>query len=160
MPEDDRSGTVQLKKALKDLGSKAVHTGWFDTDKYPPDTARGRKGGMPVAQVAFWLNGGFGATPARPFFTEAVTTNEGEIRELVRRLHKGVINGSMTADSALGVLGQYIEGKIIDNIKSQKYAGLSESYKTWKKRFHSDPQVLIDTSLMWQSCMSKVEDVE
>lgn len=157
---DDLSGSRRLKALLASLDKKTVSTGWFETDRYEADPARNRKGGMPVALVAFWLDNGTTNMPARPFFREAVASSLSEIKQLIKRNVGLVSQDKMTPDEALMQVGLFLEGKIIDNIKSQRFAPLSERHLEWKKQFHSNPQMLIDTGKLWQSLKSKVEEAE
>lgn len=151
------SGSEQLKKVMNDMSKKCVKVGWFETSRYPDDERRGRKGGQYVAAVAYWLNKGTPSVVARPFFDEAIYLNESQIKSVARGLMSKALAGQMSADEAMGQIGLYIEGLILRNIKSQKYADLSDDYKAWKKKFHADPQILIDTGLLWQTLISKVE---
>ena len=157
MPNESRAGSDRLKKILGELSKKVTKVGWFPTDIYPPDAGRNRKGGTPVAQVAFWLNGGTGNMPARPFFTEAYTLNQVAIRDLMVRLVKLCLAGGCTPDEAMRQVGLFLEGAVIRNIKSQKYEKLNEEYAKWKEKYHTSPQMLIDTNLLWSSLKSVVE---
>lgn len=152
----DRSGSEQLKKAMREMQGYSVQVGWLDGAKYPPDAKRHRKGGTPIAMVAYWLNNGTPHMPARPFFSEAVAANQTAIKNMIKNAAMAVFNGQMTAEQALGQVGLFLESKIIENIKSQKYAALSEDYFKWKQQFHNSPQTLIDTAAMWQDVMNKV----
>lgn len=142
---------------LSDLGNKSVKIGWLDKEKYPPNEERNRKGGEYVAAVAYWLNKGTPRIPARPFFSEAIELNEAVIKQLITSMTRKVLAGEISAEEALGQVGLFIEGEVIKNIRSQKYASLNEDYFNWKKKFHADPQMLIDTSLMWKSVVSRVQ---
>lgn len=157
---DNLSGSKQLKAAIRETAAKSVEVGWFPTARYPADEARGREGGEYVAQIAFWLNNGTSSMAARPFFSEAIYLNENEIKTFAASRIMRVARGEMTPDEAMGQIGLFIEGLIIDNIKSQKYAALSQEYYNWKKKFHKEPQILIDTGLLWQSVTSKVGSAE
>jgi len=152
------SGSEQLKKSLDEMSRKVVKTGWFETARYPADEKRGRAGGEYIAAVAYWLNKGTPNMPARPFVSDAIGMNENQIKALARKLMSRVLNGDMTTDEAMGQIGLYIEGLIIKNIKSQRYAALSEDYRKWKSKFHNEPQILIDTGLLWQTVTSRVEE--
>lgn len=158
--KDNLSGSEALKEAIKAAASKQVEVGWFPTARYPSDTARGREGGEYVAQIAFWLNNGTSTMVARPFFSEAIYLNESEIKAFAASRILKVSRNEMDIDTAMGQIGLFIEGLIIDNIKSQKYAALSKEYYNWKKKFHKEPQILIDTGLLWQSVTSKVGERE
>lgn len=153
---ENLSGSKALKDMLKELNGKCVDTGWFETARYPSDERRGRKGGEYVAEVAYWLNTGTPRMVARPFFSEAVYGNENEIRAFAKKQIAKVIEGKLDIDAALGQIGLLIEGFVLYNIKSQRYAKLSDDYYDWKKQFHENPQILIDTGLLWQSLISKV----
>lgn len=153
----NRSGSDKLKDFLRGAQKKSIQTGWFENSKYTPDKERNRKGGEYVAAVAYWLNKGSENMPARPFFSEAVADHS-YIKALIKAAMLQVAQGNMTMDVALGQVGLAIEAKIIENIKSQKYAGLSEDYEEWKRKFHKSPQILIDTGQLWQQVTSRVID--
>jgi hypothetical protein len=151
------SGSEQLKKAMSDMAKMSVKTGWFETSRYPDDEKRNRTGGTFVAAVAYWLNKGTPTMVARPFFSDAIYMNENRIKDVARKLMSKVLAGQLSPDEAMGQIGLFIERLIIENIKSQRYAGLTDEYMEWKKKFHSEPQILIDTGLLWQTVISKVE---
>ena len=152
------SGSEQLKKSMDEMSRKVVKVGWFETARYPADEKRGRAGGEYVAAVAYWLNKGTPHMPARPFVSDAIMTNEQNVKTLARKLMSKVLNGELSTDEAMGQIGLYIEGLIIRNIKSKNYEALSEDYRRWKMKFHNEPQILIDTGLLWQTLTSRVEE--
>lgn len=77
-------GGAKLTSVLNNLAGRlgkggAVQVGFFPDARYTsvhPTRGTPRKA-LPVAQVAFWNNFGTSRTPARPFFTIAVKSQQG-----------------------------------------------------------------------------------
>lgn len=76
-------GGAKLKQVLNDMAGRlgnggAVQVGFFPDARYTsthPIRGTKRKA-LPVAQVAFWNNFGTSKTPARPFFTTAIKSQQ------------------------------------------------------------------------------------
>ncbi len=143
---------------LKGLAGKQVEIGWFETDRYPADPDRKRKGGQHVSAVAYWLDNGTARIPARPFFKVTFIENQEGAKKLIINNTASYLAETFSGgpDAVLGQVGLYFERLIIKKIKSQQFAPLSKPYYRWKEKFHASPQILIDTGHLWKTLTSRV----
>lgn len=65
-----------------------------------------------VAQVAQWNHYGTERIPARPFLTIALAQHSDELKKLQARLANGLVQGKLTLDQALGLLGEAAVGMV------------------------------------------------
>lgn len=146
-----------LQRAIKDLKSKQVRVGWFDTAKY--------EDGTPVAYVATIHELGYpaGGIPARPMMRPTVQEKASEWKDTLAAGSRQVLNGGMTADQMLGQFGMMVAGNISETIAGIHKPALTDSTIAARDRKRKSPGVsvkpLVDTGLLIQSVSSKVEDV-
>lgn len=110
----DLSALKKLSKQLKEADKKELQVGWFSSAKYDDNT--------PVAYVAA-LNE-FGRH-ARPFIRPAIAENKKDWNSTLDGAFKQMLNGSLTPDKAMGILGLQVEGDIKNSIVSGDHAPLS-----------------------------------
>ena len=94
-----------LAKALQRLQQENVvlRVGIIESATYPD--------GESVAQVAFWNEYGTATTPPRPFFRQTIRDNKAGWSLSVQNLLK-----SHDAEMALNLLGQHIQGQLVQTI--------------------------------------------
>lgn len=130
--------------AIKKMDGKSVEAGWFETNRYPDGTS--------VAQVARFNEFGTTKAPARPFMRLAASKFSAQRKEAVPKLATKMAEGKITADQALGAIGNVLEGCIVDSIKNGGWTPNAPS--TVEKKGFDKP--LIDTGEMFKSVSSKV----
>lgn len=146
-----------LELAIRELSTKQLRVGFFDTAKY--------EDGTPVAYVATIQELGYpaGNIPARPFLRPTVEQQRDAWKRTLAAGAKRVIAGKMTYSSMLGQFGMQVAGEISQTIASVTSPALKASTIAARKSRRASPGVstkpLVDTGLMIQSVSSKVEDV-
>lgn len=77
--------------------------------------------GTTVAEVAQWNHFGTGTIPARPFLTIALARHGDALRKLQARIARGLLQGKIEIDQALGLLGEaavgYAKQTIADGVE-------------------------------------------
>lgn len=143
-----------LRQMMKDVASKRLAVGWFDTAKYPD--------GTPVAAVAARNEFGDPPVPPRPFMRPAMAENKAEWADLIRKGFKASIDGKATVEQVYGQVGMRAAGQVSSQIASVFIPPLSTSTIAARQAKRKTPGVstkpLVDTGLMIQSVSSKVED--
>jgi hypothetical protein len=69
-----------------------------------------------VAEVATWNHFGTSTIPARPAITTALTQHGDELRKLQTRIAGGIVEGKLTIQQGLGLLGEAAVGFIKQTI--------------------------------------------
>ncbi|WVR18071.1 tail completion or Neck1 protein [Burkholderia phage Bm1] len=151
--------------ALKSADNMRLDVGWFETEIYPPDKERNRKGGIPIAQVAYWNEFGNARIPSRPFMRKAASQGQKKVTALAAQLSAQVLAGTMPIETALKQIGLLMEGEVVDSIKNGGWKKNSKitvdgsppdkNGKQFIKGKGFD-KPLIDSSLMFQKVASKV----
>ena len=142
-----------IKKMLRDLESKEIRVGFFDTAKYPD--------GTPIAYVAAIQEFGYGPIPPRPFMRPAELQNQNKWQRGIAAGVKAALNGAITIDHALEQVGMVAAGDVRKAIKAVTSPPLAESTirarqsrKKTKKSASAKP--LVDTGQMLQAVTSAV----
>ena len=159
-----RSKAIDKQIAILKAGAgKKVEAGWFESDRYGQTKADPI--GQPVANVARIQE--FGATiqrttakgtavttviPARPFMRLAWKQFSGDRKKIQYAVAKKIIDKKLTADQALGYIGEVLEGYIVGSIKNGGWQKNADS--TVAKKGFDKP--LIDDGHMWKTVNSKV----
>lgn len=101
---------AKLKAALKDLDGYETKVGWFESAVY--------ESGRPVAAVAAGNEFGIPdrSIPARPFMRPTVDESTSQWTETATRMSTRVLEGKMSAEKAMDVLGQQAEANIAKTI--------------------------------------------
>lgn len=171
--------------ALKTLGNKVGKVGWFENSRYKDtETSKTMIEGQPVAQVAHWQEFGVASKniPPRPFIRPTIANKSNEWKLIAFNKSKLVIEGKMSSDELMELIGQKAVGDISKTIKAlwnpslkpgtinariRKYTShpdLKESTRKKRKkevqRFISSGfyKPLIDTGLMLSTLINKVEN--
>jgi hypothetical protein len=151
----------QHQELLKKMNGQTVEAGWFETARYQAGKGVPQKMvGVPVARIAK-INE-FGATikrgkkiiriPARPFMRLATMNFKDKHTAIMQSLSKKIMRGQLKPEQALAQIGMFMEGLIVDSIKSGPWKRNSPA--TIAKKGFDKP--LIDTAQMWQAVTSKV----
>ena len=150
-----------LNQIIKQLDSKNVKVGWFPSAKYPD--------GKPVAQVAYTNE--FGDVnkhiPPRPFMRPTIREKRSTWNHVLEKNLKRVLLGEIDLEIALKLLGEEASGDVKDTIASIWSPPLAERTKQErlkklknKKETKSLYKPLIDTGIMFNTCLSEVTDEE
>jgi len=109
---------------------------------------------IPIVTVAVWTEFGNARIPEWAYFRAAMKDNRSKYRKLAKRLYKQVLDGKITKEKALGLLGEMAVGDIQDSITNT--TSPANSLETVARKGSSNP--LIDTGLMKNSVRSEVID--
>jgi len=105
-----------------------------------------------VAQVGFMHEFGTVTIPERSFIRSTISSESRDIKQVARIQYKKVLDGSITTEQGLGVLGAFTVGLIQEKFTSNDWAPNTE--KTQARKGSSSP--LIDTGQLRQSISFKV----
>lgn len=75
--------------------------------------------GVEVPSVAFWLEYGTKNMTPKYFMTRAWLENEEELKRFQKALHEKVMAGEISAEQALGIIGQKYKALIQEQITKQ-----------------------------------------
>ena len=131
-----------LSRLAQRLGrGAAVNVGFLEGATYPADAKRKRKGGLKVAQVAFWNEFGTVRAPARPFFRTVVKQESPGWGVKLAKIAKAT---GYDSKQTLGQMGEGIKGQIVKSIVDWDVPG-NAPYTIAKKGFDKP---LIDSGVM------------
>lgn len=147
-------GSRILATAIRDIQSKKLRVGWFDTARY--------QDGTPVAYVAAIQEFGHGAIPPRPFMRPTIAQQRQAWRDTLRKGAKQVLAERLTFEQMLTAFGLSAAGDVAESIKAVTAPPLSPrtlaSRQVKKKTPGVSAKPLIDTALMFQSVTAQVSD--
>lgn len=154
-------GLAALQKALKEIETKQVKVGFFETSHYPD--------GTPVAYVAAIQEFGHGPIPPRPFMRPAEAENKSKWAAGIAQGVKQVLAGNGDVVSVLEQVGMVAAGDVRKAIKTVSTPALADSTVAGRKsrlskrsRKKANPQTiskpLVDTGVLLQSVNSAVVD--
>lgn len=114
----DLSALKQLERQLKSTAS-GVQAGWFSSAKY--------NDGTPVASIAALMEHGTQSQgiPARPFLRQAIAKNEGDWASLADQAALQFVQGNISSEQMLNLLGAKASGDIQESIIDGDFAPLS-----------------------------------
>jgi len=108
-------GATQKHVAVGVIGQKATeHAEQIGPDGQPVPSP------LTVAEVAHMNHYGTSTAPARPFMLIAMHLHQDELRRLQARLGLGLLQGKLTLEQALGLLGEATAAKIKQTIADGK----------------------------------------
>ena len=107
---------------------------------------------LTVAQVGFYHEFGTVLVPERSFIRSTINSKSKEIKKVAAAQYKKVLNGDITNEKGLGVLGAFTAGLIQETFTNNNWAPNSELTQLLKGS--SSP--LIDTGQLRQSISYKV----
>jgi len=136
--------TELYKAAKKPMG---VFVGILDED------AQQAHGDSTLGQVAIYNEFGTSKIPSRPFIRGPFDAHEG-YRSLVTSLMKRMVDGAITIESALNILGAAVAQGMIKGINSHTYAENAES--TADRKLSDTP--LVDTGDLRDHITYKIEE--
>ncbi len=148
-----------LKRNLEELAALQVNVGFNDSSKPYKVKAKGKRkkvDGVSVAQVAAWNEFGTEHSPSRPFMRQTLTNQREKITKFVQNRAKGVVTGSMSAQTALNGIGSYVKGRMQAEIRDGEFEPNAPS--TVAHKGSSKP--LIDTGHMRQSIVYEITPKE
>ena len=147
-------GSRILATAIRDIQSKKLRVGWFDTARY--------QDGTPVAYVAAIQEFGHGAIPPRPFIRPTIAQQRQAWRDTLRKGAKQVLAERLTFEQMLTAFGLSAAGEVAESIKAVTAPPLSPRTLAARQSKKKTPGVsakpLIDTALMFQSVTAQVSD--
>lgn len=149
------SKSDSIKKMIRELESKEIRVGFFETAKYPD--------GTPIAYVAAIQEFGYGPIPPRPFMRPAELQNKNKWRAGIAQGVKTALNGAVTIGHALEQVGMVAAGDVRKAIKAVTSPPLAEStirarQSRKKGRKAASAKPLVDTGQMLQAVTSAVVD--
>ena len=147
-------GSKVLATAIRDIQSKTLRVGWFETARY--------QDGTPVAYVAAIQEFGHGAIPPRPFMRPTIEAQRQAWRDTLRKGAKQVLAERLTFEQMLTAFGLSAAGQVAESIKAVTAPPLSPRTLAARQAKKKTPGVstkpLIDTALMFQSVTAQVSD--
>jgi hypothetical protein len=143
-----RDGPEELKKlsARAKKGTALVEVGVISDETY--------EDGLTVVEVAVWNEFGTKHIPERPFIRSTVKQQKAPLKAFSGKLLQKILDGKLTREKALGLLGQKVSGEIKETITSLRTPPNAPSTVEAKKS--SNP--LIDTGELRQSITFEVVD--
>jgi len=152
-------GAERLRLLLAGVENKVGKVGFFETSKYPD--------GTPVAYVATIHE--FGAPsegiPPRPFMRPTIQANQAVWQSIALQGAKSILDGSMTSEDILEVIGLKAAGDIRKMIASIQAPPLKDATVAARLRGKADKQTvgnltkpLVDTATMLNAVTNTVED--
>lgn len=103
-------GSRILATAIRDIQSKKLRVGWFDTARY--------QDGTPVAYIAAIQEFGHGAIPPRPFMRPTIAQQRQAWRDTLRKGAKQVLAERLTFEQMLTAFGLSAAGQVAESIKA------------------------------------------
>lgn len=147
-------GSRILATAIRDIQSKKLRVGWFETARY--------QDGTPVAYVAAIQEFGHGTIPPRPFMRPTIAQQRQAWRDTLRKGAKQVLAERLTFGQMLTAFGLAAAGQVAESIKAVTAPPLSPRTLAARQAKKKTPGVsakpLIDTALMFQSVTAQVSD--
>lgn len=71
-----------------------------------------------VALVAQWLHDGTATIPARPFLSVPLDGRTAAVQKMAQRVSKAVLDGKLTEEAALTILGQWARDHVLQAINA------------------------------------------
>lgn len=140
-------GGDKLAKKLAEIahalgtGTTSLSVGFLSDADYP-DT-EGKKGGLKVAQNAFWQEFGTSRIPARPFFRNMIAEKS---PTWGRALALNLKNNRYDVTDALTAMGHGIKDQLVESILATNSPPNAPS--TIRRKKHKNSKPLVDTGLM------------
>lgn len=154
--QDVDKGAKELLKTVK--ARPSVRVGVIGSLAEEPKTTSDEEededeyGDLTVAAVAVFHEFGFGV-PQRSFIAGYVDENEADVMINVKKVAKRMLLDGMSAKTAMGLLGAYIQGQIQERIAEGIPPDLDD--RTIKRKGSDKP--LIDTGQLRSSITYEVE---
>ena len=148
-----------LEQALRHLGNKVAKVGWFENSKY--------EDGTPVAGIAAQNEFGNPSKhiPARPFMRPTIIAQKVAWQKIAENGAKAILADKATIQSVMELLGNKVVFDIQKTISQLTQPPLSPATiaarlarKSNKKHVGNLTKPLIDTSVMFTTILSKIED--
>ena len=140
------TGGKGIKSLFKRLEKGTVDVGILSSEGKHEDSS------MSVAQIGFFHEFGTAMTPERSFIRSTINGQSRDIKKVAQAQYKKVLNGTITTEDGLGVLGAFTAGLIQEKFTSNDWAPNTD--RTQARKGSSTP--LIDTGQLRQSISFKV----
>lgn len=116
---DQDLGFAQIISEISKFRKSTILIGFQDNSVTTTQTKNGRvkQAGESMATIAAENEFGTLEIPARPFMRTAFDENLTRIQALIIREYKKVTEGKQTANTGLGIVGQYVVGRIQRKIR-------------------------------------------
>lgn len=158
-------GLDKLISNLRKMNGMKLEWGFFEGSKHPNP-----RGIDEISEIAKMVerghsNGGLfegTTTPPRPFFATAVADRENkrQIRALIKKLQRKVLQGKMTPEEKMNQIGKLVTSQLRDSILNFSGAPLKQStldLREWRGNTSIDP--LIESGAMLQAVDYQVTEV-
>jgi phage gpG-like protein len=135
---------------LKATGKRTVKVGIFG------DAAEEAHEGTPLSNVEIASVHEFGAgnVPQRSFIRSTVDKQERQVRDVQRRIGRGIVRGTLNEEKGLGLLGTFLVAEIQKSIQ----AGIPPELEAATSARKGSSTPLIDTGQLIQSIAWEVEN--
>lgn len=140
------TGGKGIASLFKRLEKGTVDVGILASEGKHKDSA------FSVAQIGFIHEFGAATIPERSFIRSTINGQSKDIKKIAQVQYKKVLNGSITTEEGLGILGAFTAGLIQEKFTSNDWAPNTD--KTQARKGSSAP--LIDTGQLRQSISFKV----
>lgn len=140
------TGGKGIKSLFKRLEKGTVDVGILSSE------GKHQSSEMTVAQIGFFHEFGTEKVPERSFIRSTMEGQSRDIKTVAGSQYKKVLDGSITTEEGLGVLGAFTAGLIQEKFTDNDWVPNSE--KTQERKGSSTP--LIDTGQLRQSISFKV----
>lgn len=147
-------GLDKIAEQIAELQSKVAKVGWFESAIYPD--------GPHVATVVLIheLGAPEAHIPPRPFIKPTIDKQGDEWSKNIEQGTKAVLDGKITAESMLEIVGQKAAGDIRRTISEIREPELAESTLAQRRRDGYSDQPLNRTGYMITTCTNVVGDKE
>jgi hypothetical protein len=151
---DKDLGFGEIQEQLKLIDRSVVKVGFQQNTVTHNQTKRNRTkvAGLSMPQIAADNEYGTRKIPARPFMSTSYDENSREINQIISIEYNKILAGKRTVEKSLGLIGQYMKGKIQQKIRQIRFPPNSPVTISIKKS--SKP--LIDFGQMIQSVRSVI----
>lgn len=138
-------------KGIKDLLKRLEKEGSVDVGILAGE-GKHEDSDLTVAQVGFFHEFGTVLVPERSFIRSTINGKAKEIKKVAAAQYKKVLNGKITNEQGLGILGAFTAGLIQETFTSNNWVPNSEA----TQRIKGSSTPLIDTGQLRQSISFKV----
>lgn len=153
------SNLITIAEEMSYLNSHMVEIGILGEDKErKPDDPKKR---TTILEYAVYNEFGTSKIPARPFMRTAIEKNKVSIRKTVDKCLEKILQGRMTGENALKIIGEEIRGHIIKAIeKADDWAEPlnSKTLKAKLKRGANNNKVLLEDRSLISAIRYKITD--
>lgn len=144
---DQDRGAREVVRRMADAGKQVVKVGIFGDAASETKEGRDETGLATNVEVASFHEFGLGNNPERSFIRATVDDSLEEIKELQRKVGKGILQRRFSEAQGLGIIGAFVQAEIQKRIQAGIPPDLTDATKD--RKGSSTP--LIDTGQLIQS---------